>query len=59
MQRGGGKKHEKMLGGLTKWLKVGRVTEGLKETRDREDVGWTNKVAQSRESDRRTERDKR
>ena len=46
-----------MLGGLTKWLKVGRVTEGLKETRDREDAGWTNKVAQSRESDRRTERD--
>ena len=33
-----------MLDRLTKWLKVGRVTE---------DVGWTNKVAQSRKSDRR------
>ena len=39
-----------MLDGLTKWLKVGRVTEALK------DVGWANKVAQSRKSDRRTER---
>ena len=33
-----------MLDGLTKLLKVGRVTE---------DIGWTNKVAQSRKSDRR------
>ena len=39
-----------MLAGLTKWLKVGRVTEALK------DVGRTNKVAQSRKSDRGTER---
>ena len=28
-------KREKMLDGLTKWLKVGRVTEALKATRDR------------------------
>ena len=30
------KHHEKMLDGLTKWLEVGRVTEALKVTRDRE-----------------------
>ena len=33
-KRSRGKKHEKMLDGLTKWLKVGRVTEALKTTRD-------------------------
>ena len=32
-----GKKHKKMLGGLTKWLKVGRVTEELKATRVRDE----------------------
>ena len=37
-----------MLDGLTKRLKVGRVTE---------DVGWTDKAAQSRKSDRSTESD--
>ena len=42
-----------MLAGLTKWLKVGRVTEALK------DVGRTNKVAQSRKRDRGTESDER
>ena len=31
-----GKQHEKMLDGLTKWLKVGRVTEALKARRDRD-----------------------
>ena len=30
-----GKQLEQMLDGLTKWLKVGRVTEALKMTRDR------------------------
>ena len=58
-----------MLDGLTKWLKVGRVTEALKDvgwtnkwlkvgrvTEELKDVGWTNKVAQSRKSDRSTER---
>ena len=39
-----------MLDGLTNWLKVGRVTE---------DVGWTNKVAESRKSDRSTDSDER
>ena len=31
-----GKQHEKILDGLTKWLKVGRVKEALKATRDRD-----------------------
>ena len=31
-----GKKCEKMFDGLTKWSKVGQVTEALKETRDRD-----------------------
>ena len=31
-----GKKREKMLDGLTKWLKVHRVTQALKATRDRD-----------------------
>ena len=31
-----GIQHEKMLDGLTKWLKVVRVTEPLKATRDRD-----------------------
>ena len=30
-----GKQREQMLDGLTKWPKVGRVTEALKMTRDR------------------------
>ena len=47
-----------MLGGLTNWLKVGRVTEALEDvggltnwlkvgrvTEALEDVGWTNKLA--------------
>ena len=29
------KQHEKMLDGLTKWLKVGQVTEPPKAARDR------------------------
>ena len=49
-KRSKGKQLEKMLDGLTKWLKVGRVSEALK------DVRWTNKVAQSRKSVRSTER---
>ena len=31
-----GKQGEKMLDGLTKWLKVGRVTKALKARRDRD-----------------------
>ena len=31
-----GKQREKMLDGLTKWLKVRRVTESLKVMRDRD-----------------------
>ena len=30
-KRSRGKQHEKMLDGLTKWLKVGRVREALKQ----------------------------
>ena len=32
------KQHEKMLDRLPKWLKVGRVTEALKEKRDRDEL---------------------
>ena len=31
-----GKQHGKMSDGLTKWLNVGRVTEALKATADRD-----------------------
>ena len=31
-----GKRREKMLDGITKWLKVGRVTDALKVTSDRD-----------------------
>ena len=31
-----GKQNEKMLDGITKWLKEGRMTEALKVTRDRD-----------------------
>ena len=31
-----GKQHEKVLDGLTKWLKEKRVTEAIKVTRDRD-----------------------
>ena len=31
-----GKQCEKMLDGLTKWLKVGRVTEAMEAMRDRD-----------------------
>ena len=31
-----GKQHEKMWDGLTKWLKIARMTEALKATRDRD-----------------------
>ena len=34
-KRSRGNQREKMLDGLTKWLKVRRVTEALKATRDR------------------------
>ena len=30
------KQREKVLDGLTKWFRVGRVTEALKATRDRD-----------------------
>ena len=35
-----GKQHEKMLDGLTKWLKVGRMNEALKARRDRDGRSW-------------------
>ena len=38
-----GKQREKMLDGLTKRLKVGRVTNTLKDTRDRDT--WKVKIA--------------
>ena len=38
---------EKMLDGLTKWLKVGRVTEALKATRDRD--AWKVTIAYANE----------
>ena len=33
----GNRNREKMLDGLAKWLKVGRVTDALKTTKDRDD----------------------
>ena len=45
--RSRGKQREKMLDGLTKWLKVGRVTEGLKTTRDRD--AWKVMIAFAKE----------
>ena len=36
MQQRSGKQREKMLDGLTKWLKLGRLTEALKARRDRD-----------------------
>ena len=35
-KRSRGKQHDKMLDGLRKWLKLGRVTGALKATRDRD-----------------------
>ena len=35
-KRSSRKQREKMLAGLTKWLRVGRLTEELKATRDRD-----------------------
>ena len=35
-KRSMGRQHEKMLDGLTKWLKVGRVTKALKAFKDRD-----------------------
>ena len=31
-----GKQRKNMMDGLTRWLKIGRVTEALKATRDRD-----------------------
>ena len=42
-----GKQREKMLDGLTKWLKVGRETEELKATRDRD--AWKVMIAYAKE----------
>ena len=44
-----GKQHEKMLDGLRKRLKVGRVTKALKATRDRD--AWKVKIAYAEEND--------
>ena len=44
-----GKQHEKMLDGLTKWFKLGRVTEALRARRDR-DV-WKVMIAYAGEHD--------
>ena len=38
-KRSRGKQHEKMMDGLTKWLKVRGVTETLKAKRDRHAEG--------------------
>ena len=46
-KRSRGKQGGKMLDGLTKWLKVGRVTDALKATRDRE--AWKVMVAHTKE----------
>ena len=35
-KRSSGKQNEKVLDGLTKWLKIGRVTEVLEARRDRD-----------------------
>ena len=48
-KRSMGKQGEKMLDGLTKWLKVGRVTEALKATRDRD--AWKVMIAFAKEHD--------
>ena len=37
VKRSRGKQTENMLNRWTKWLKVGRVTEALKATRDRDE----------------------
>ena len=42
-----GKQQQKMMDGLTKWLKVGRMTEALKARRDR-DV-WKVMIAYAKE----------
>ena len=44
-KRSRGKQREKMLDGLTKWFKVGRVTEALKATRDRDRDLWKVMIA--------------
>ena len=46
-KRSRGKKREKMIDGLTKRLKVGRVTEALKVTRDR--CAWNLMIAYAKE----------
>ena len=42
-----GKQRKKMLDGLKKWLEVGRVTEALKATRDRD--AWKGMIVYAEE----------
>ena len=46
-RRSRGKQRGKMLGGLTNWLKVGRVTQALKATRNRD--AWKVMITYARE----------
>ena len=46
-KRSRGKQCEKVLDGLTKWLKVGRVTDAQEATRDRD--AWKVKIAHAKE----------
>ena len=44
-KRRGEKHREKILGGLTEWLNVGRVTDTLKAMRDRDTYMWKIKLS--------------
>ena len=48
-KRSRGKQQEKMLDGLTKWLKEGRVTEALKAMKDRD--AWKVMITYAEEHD--------
>ena len=43
----GGKQREKMLDGLTKWLKLRRMTEALKATKNKD--AWKVMIAYAKE----------
>ena len=46
-KRSRGKQSQNMLDGLTQWIKIGRVIEALKTTRDRD--SWEVMIAYSKE----------
>ena len=46
-KRSRGKQRQNMMDGLTQWIKVGRVTETLKTTRERD--SWEVMIAYSKE----------